>query len=87
MSSFKARMDIYINNKEFEHAYTLVLNTMKQPSKREVVNDYLNKVIVCLRRECMQLANNKATEFSKDLKAKEALLKSFQALRERDSKA
>ena len=63
-----------------EHAYTVGKRALQHDPGDEAVIGALKEVTAVLRQRCMDLASNKATEFSPELKEKETLLRRINQL-------
>ena len=64
----------------YEQAYQVGKRTLQHDPGDEAVIDALKEVTAVLRQRCMDLASNKATEFSPELTEKEALLRRINQL-------
>ena len=64
----------------YEDAYRVGKRALEKDPGNEHVIDALKDVTAALRSRCMDLASNKATEFSPELKEKEALLRKINPL-------
>ncbi len=79
MKKTAGKIEELARNKDFMNAYALAKNLNNSKDK------FILKAILYLEKElfrnCMQLANNKATEQSKELLGLESLLKKVKALK------
>ena len=64
----------------YEDAYRVGKRALEKHPGNERIIAALKKVTATLRSRCMDLASNKATEFSPELKEKEALLRKINPL-------
>ena len=64
----------------YEDAYQVGKRALQEDPGNERVIDALKAVTAVLRSRCMDLASNKATEFSPELVEKEALLRKINRL-------
>ncbi len=64
----------------YEDAYRVGKQALEKEPGNERVVDALKDMAATLRGRCMDLASNKATEFSPELKEKEALLRKINRL-------
>lgn len=64
----------------YAQAYQVGKRALENDPGNESVVRALKKVTAALRHRCMDLASNKATEFSPELKEKEALLRQINPL-------
>lgn len=67
-------------SQEYEEAYQIAIRTLKPEGDNTEILAALREIKDVLFRRCMDLAHNKATEFSPELKEKEALLRKLKAL-------
>ena len=64
----------------YAEAYQLAKALLNQQAGDFDVLEGVRMAISGLRKECSQMASNKATEFSQELRDKEALLQKFELL-------
>ena len=64
----------------YEQAYRVGKRALENDPDNENVINALKKMATVLRRRCRDLAHNKATEFSKEGREKEALLRQINQL-------
>ncbi len=64
----------------YEQAYRVGKRALQNDPGNEAVIGALKEITAALRHRCMDLASNKATEFSPELKEKEALLRKINPL-------
>ena len=62
---------------EYQKVYDIGSRALKSKGDHKFVMREFKKVAARLRSSCKDLANNRATEFSQELKDKEALLKRY----------